>query len=303
MTISKLIIMRYYIFVLIIFFLSVMGCEKQKGNAEYINSIKLWHENRITRLKSETGWLNLVGLYWLKEGQNTFGSAKDNDIVFPSNAPEHIGTMILKDSAVTAVINPDVDVYTDSEKVNEIKLKDDLSDTTTVLSNGSLRWNIINRNGKYGVRLRDINAPLVKDFKGIETYPVDEKWRVTAKFDSYSSPKVIAIPNIIGSVENDTVDGRLVFQLEGKTCSLDPVSEGNEFFLIFADETNGEETYGAGRFLYTEKPDSSGITILDFNKAYNPPCAFTPYATCPLPPKQNYLHLKITAGEKKYGDH
>lgn len=280
-----------------------MGCEKQKGNPEYINSIKQWHEKRISRLKSETGWLNLAGLFWLKEGPNTFGSAKDNDIIFPPNAPEHIGTLVLKDSSVTAIINPGVDVNSDSSGKKEIKLNDDLSDNPTVLQYASLRWNIINRNGKFAIRLRDLNAPLVKDFRGIDSYPVDEKWRVKAKYEAYPSPKIIAIPNIIGSVENDTVEGRLAFQLEGKNYSLDPVSEGDEFFLIFADETNGEETYGAGRFLYAEKPDSSGTTILDFNKAYNPPCAFTPYATCPLPPKQNYLHLKIMAGEKKYGNH
>jgi hypothetical protein len=184
-----------------------------------------------------------------------------------------------------------------------MKLKDDLSDSTTVLQLGSFRWFIINRDGKYGVRLRDINAPLVKEFKGIDTYPVDEKWKVEAKFELYPEPKVIEIPNIIGSVENDTVKGRLVFTLNGYSYTVDPVSEGNEFFIIFADETNGEETYGAGRFLYTDKPDSHDMVEMDFNKAYNPPCAFTKYATCPLPPKQNYLHIKITAGEKKYDNH
>jgi hypothetical protein len=281
----------------------ITGCEKQTANPEYVNSIKQWHQKRIERLKSETGWLNLVGLYWLNKGQNTFGSAKDNNVIFPSNAPAHIGAFTLNDSTVIITINPGVEVFTDSTKVSTIELKDDLSDNPTVLRNGSLRWFIINRNGKKGVRLRDINSPLVKEFKDIETYPIDEKWKVVAKFEPYPSPRVIQIPNIIGSVENDTVNGRLVFNLEGKSYTLDPVTEGNEFFLIFADETNVEETYGAGRFLYTDKPDSSGKTIIDFNETYNPPCAFTKFATCPLPPKQNYLHLKITAGERKYGNH
>jgi hypothetical protein len=281
----------------------VSGCAKQKSNPEYIKSIEQWHKKRIERLKTENGWLNLVGLYWLKEGENTFGSAPDNNIVFPENAPAHIGTLILDNGKVSAKINSDVEVITDSQAVNDIELKDDLSANPTVLKNGSLRWYIINRNGKYGIRLRDLNAPLVKEFKGIDTYPVDEKWKVDARFIPYPSPKVIEIPNIIGSVEKDTVKGRLEFNLEGKKYTLDPVSEGNEFFIIFADETNGEETYGAGRFLYTEKPDSLGIVEMDFNKAYNPPCTFTRFATCPLPPKQNYLHLKIEAGEKKYGNH
>jgi uncharacterized protein (DUF1684 family) len=279
------------------------GCEKHMGSPAYVNSIKQWHENRISRLKSNTGWLNLVGLYWLNEGKNTYGSAADNDIVFPSNAPAHLGVFVLNDSTITAIISPDIKVFTDSTQVQNIKIKDDLSGSPTVLRYGSLRWFIINRNGMYGVRLRDINAPLVKEFKGIKTYPIDEKWRVKAKFEPYPSPKVIAIPNVIGSVEKDTVEGRLAFSLDGTNYTLEPVSEGNEFFIIFADETNGNETYGAGRFLYADKPDSTGSTIIDFNKAYNPPCAFTKYATCPLPPKQNYLPLKITAGEKKYGNH
>ena len=295
--------MRNSILLLIISIILLTGCEKQTANPEYVNSIRQWHKKRIERLKSETGWLNLVGLYWLNKGQNTFGSAMGNDIIFPSKAPAHIGTFTLNDSTVTVTINPGVEVFTDSTKVTAIELKDDLSDNSTVLRYGSLRWFIINRNGKKGVRLRDINSPLVNEFKDIETYPIDEKWKVVARFEPYPSPKIIPIPNIIGSVENDTVSGRLVFILEGKTYTLDPVTEGNEFFLIFADETNGEETYGAGRFLYTDKPDSSGKTIIDFNKAYNPPCAFTKFATCPLPPKQNYLHLKITAGERKYGNH
>jgi uncharacterized protein len=292
---------------IIIFFLLslfiISGCEKDKGNPNYINSIKQWHENRIKRLKTENGWLNLVGLYWLKEGENTFGSAVDNDIVFPISAPAHLGTFILTGGKVDVQINPAVQVLTDSGTVKETEMKDDLSGNPTVLQNGSLKWFIINRNGKYGIRLRDLEAPLLKEFKGIETYPIDEKWKVEAKFVPYHSPKVIEIPNILGSVEEDTVEGKLEFKLEGNDYTLDPVSEGNEFFIIFADETNGNETYGAGRFLYSDKPDSSGKTIIDFNKAYNPPCAFTKFATCPLPPKQNYLHLKITAGEKKYGNH
>lgn len=294
--------MRYFI-PFIAFLLLFAGCEKDTGSPEYVKSIKQWHAKRIARLKTETGWLNLVGLYWLQEGKNTFGSAKDNDIVFPEKAPAHIGTFILNDSSVTVIINPEVKVTTDSRPVTDMKLKDDLSDSTTVLSYKSFRWFIINRNGRYGVRLRDLDAPLVKEFKGTDTYPVNEKWKVEAKFKPYPAPKVIEIPNIIGSFEKDTVSGKLVFTIDGKSYILDPVSEGNEFFIIFADETNGNETYGAGRFLYTDKPDSSGMVELDFNKAYNPPCAFTKYATCPLPPKDNYLHLKITAGEKKYGNH
>ncbi len=295
--------MRYLVFLPLLLLIIFSGCEKDNGNPQYIKAVQEWHKQRIARLKTETGWLNLAGLYWLREGENTFGSADDNDIIFPLKAPDHIGTFILDDSTVYVEINPEVKVVSDSQSVTGMKMNDDLSDSTTVLQLASLRWFIINRNGKYGVRLRDLDALLLKEFKGIDMYPIDEKWRLEAEFEKYPAPKVIEIPNIIGSVENDTVEGRLVFRLNGEIHTLDPVSEGDEFFIIFADETNGEETYGAGRFLYTEKPDSVGMVVLDFNKSYNPPCAFTRFATCPLPPKQNYLHLKVTAGEKKYGNH
>jgi uncharacterized protein (DUF1684 family) len=290
------------VFVFVSLFL-VGGCAKDNGHPDYIKSIKQWHENRIARLKTETGWLNLVGLYWLKEGVNTFGSAKDNDIVFPEDTPAHLGSFILNNSTVSVKINPEVKVTAGSLPVTVMMMNDDLTDSTTILTYGPFRWFIINRNGKYGVRLRNIDAPLVKKFKGIDTFPVDEKWKIEAKFEPFPVPEVIEIPNVIGSVEKDTVSGRLVFGINGDTYTLDPVNEGNEFFIIFADETNGRETYGAGRFLYTDKPDSLGRVELDFNKAYNPPCAFTRFATCPLPPEQNYLHLKVTAGEEKYGNH
>jgi uncharacterized protein len=275
---------------------------KEKGDWNYINEIKQWHQNRIERLKQENGWLNLVGLYWLKEGENTFGSGDNNYIVFPSKVPKSIGTFYLKDGKVSVEINPGVNVTTEGNPVSKMDLKDDLSDNPTVMQLGSFRWFVINRNGRMGIRLRDIDAPLVKNFKGIDTYPINEDWRITADFHPFDRYRVIEVPNIINSVEKDTVIGELTFTIKGKNYKLLPIKEGNEFFIIFADETNGTETYGAGRFLYTSLPDSNNKVIVDFNKAYNPPCAFTKYATCPLPPKENYLHLKITAGEKKYGE-
>ncbi len=291
-------------FFLIISFFLLPGCSKKeedKGSPEYIASIKQWHKERIENLKKENGWLDLAGLFWLKDGENTFGTSPSNDIVFPKG-PDKIGMFILKDSTVSVKINPGVEVMNDKTPVKETSLKTDLSGDPTILSIGSLRWYIIKRDDKYGVRLRDIDANIRKEFKGIDTYPVNEDWKITAKFEAYNPPKTIIIPSIIGTVEEDKAPGALVFEKDGKEYRLDPVVEGDEFFIIFADETSGDETYGAGRFLYTAMPDSTGNVILDFNKAYNPPCAFTPYATCPLPPKQNYLKLRITAGEKKYGN-
>lgn len=275
----------------------------QKGSPEYINEIQQWDQKRASRLKEETGWLNLVGLFWLKDGNNNFGSAKDNDLIFPSG-PEHIGSFILKDSVVTAKINPGTEVLYNGNPVTEIIMKDDYSDNTTALQSGSLRWNVIKRTEGYAIRLRDLNAPLLNEFKGIERFPINEDWKITAKFEKYDPPKKLLIPDVFGTVGEENSPGAVVFQVDGKTYKLDALDAGgNRIWFIFADETSGEETYGAGRYLYTDKPDSNGNVILDFNTAYNPPCVFTKFATCPFPPKDNFLKLRITAGEKVWGEH
>ncbi len=294
-------------FILTVFTVTILfliGCGGNKKNdSAYVKEIKQWHKQRIENLKKENGWLNLAGLYWLKAGENRFGSGKDNDIIFPPNAPSHIGVISLKDSSVFFEVIPGANVKRDGTKVDkEIELKNDTEEKPTVLEVDSLRWYIIKRGNKYGIRLRELNAPLLKNFKGIETFPIDSTWKINAEYEAYNPPKKITIPTIIGTVEEEKSPGALVFEKNGKKYKLDVIDEGDSFFIIFADETSGDDTYGAGRFIYTDKPDSNNIVLLDFNKAYNPPCAFTKYATCPLPPKQNYLHLKITAGEKKYAE-
>ena len=299
---------------LIIF--SLFSCKNenlvQKGSSEYIAEVEQWHQKRIARLFEETGWLNLAGLYWLREGENKFGSAEDNDIIFPSG-PEHIGSLFLKDSVVTIKVIPGVEVFQvmadqplseqNGNPVSEMVMKNDYSDSTTFLQTGSLRWNIIKRTKGLGVRLRDLNADLLKTFKGIERFPVNDDWRIQAKFEKYDPPKKILIPDIVGTIDEEDSPGAAVFTRDNQTYRMDALDAGgNRIWFIFADETSGKETYGAGRFLYTDKPDSNGTVILDFNKAYNPPCVFTKFATCPLPPKDNYLKLRITAGEKMWGE-
>ena len=277
--------------------------KSQKNVTEYQKQIESWHLKRINNLKKKKGWLNLVGLYWLNEGVNTIGSGKNNKIIFPENAPEYLGKFIKKDSIITFESNEIVNVFCKSEIVKKIEMKNDLSDEPTVLENGSLRWFIIKRGEKYGIRLRDLNAKLVKEFKDIDMFPIDKKWKITAKFIPYQKPKEISVPTVIGTIDKEKSPGQLIFDVEGEEYSLEPTDEGNKFFIVFADLTSGEETYGAGRFLYVDKPDTNNNVILDFNKAYNPPCAFTKYATCPMPIDENKLHVKITAGEKNYGHH
>lgn len=300
----KIFLVLLFIQILVLSFYSCNN-EKlfQKGSAEYISEIEQWHQKRIARLKEETGWLNLVGLFWLSQGENSFGSAKDNDIIFPSG-PGHIGSLILQDSIVTIKVLSGVPVFSNENPVTEMILKDDHSEEPTILQVGSLRWYIIKRTKGYAIRLRNLNAELVKSFKGIETFPINEDWRIEAKFEKYDPPKKITIPDIVGTSDEESSPGTVVFTKENQTFRIDVLDAGgNRIWFIFADETSGEETYGAGRFLYTDKADSNGIVILDFNKAYNPPCVFTKFATCPLPPRDNYLKIRITAGEKMWGEH
>lgn len=274
--------------------------EKPTATSKYESEINNWHTKRLGRLKKETGWLNLVGLFWLKEGKNTFGSSKKNDIVFPDNAISEIGTLIKKDSTIVFNAIGKSKVTLNGKNILTIKMKPDISGEPTILELGSLRWFIIKRGEKYGIRLRDLEAVLVKNFEGIERFPVDEKFKIVAKFVPHINPKTIIIPTILDTFEKEISPGKINFVLNEKEYTLEPTSAGNRLFIVFADLTSGEETYGAGRFLYIEGPDSNNNVILDFNKSYNPPCAFTKFATCPLPPEENKIRVRITAGEKKF---
>ena len=282
----------------------LFACKGSKKDA-YVAEIQQWHQQRIENLKTETGWLNLVALEWLDAGENTFGSDSTCDVLFPSGkAPGKMGVFYLQNDSVWVEIAPGVPVTHNGQAVQRLWLRPDTEGKPTLLALGSLRWFIIKRGNRYGVRLRDLEAPLVQAFTGIDMYPIDPAWRVTAQFRPYDPPKTIAVPTVLGTVTQERCPGALVFQINGKKFELDPIAaEGAEsLFLVIGDETNGDETYGGGRFLVVPMPDASGRTVIDFNKAYNPPCAFTPYATCPLPPKQNRLPVRITAGEKVWGE-
>ncbi|MDQ7818170.1 MAG: DUF1684 domain-containing protein [Melioribacteraceae bacterium] len=277
---------------------------QEKGSPNYISGIKEWHKKRVENLKKDNGWLNLVGLYWLNQGENKFGSDKSNDVIFPADkAPLFMGSFLLQDSIVTIKINDSVEVLLENcEQVTEMELKHDQQKGTTILDHGSLRWNLIKRGNRFGIRLRDLDAELVKNFPGIETFPVNDNWRIEAEFEEYNPQREIEIPTVIGTIEKEKSPGAIVFEMEGTEYRLDVTDAGKSYFVIFADLTSGIETYGAGRFLSVDKADSTGKIFIDFNKAYNPPCVFTKYATCPLPPKQNHIKLEITAGEMNFGE-
>jgi uncharacterized protein (DUF1684 family) len=270
----------------------------------YIAEIETWRQKRLERLTSATGWLSLAGLFWLRDGSNSFGSGEQNDIVFPSSAPDVVGIFELDDGKVKVRIDPDADVLYQGEPVREMVLASDLNGSPTTLTLGPLTWYVIDREGRLGVRLKDAENPNLRTFTGIESFRIQPEWKLPAQFVPYDPPRKLAITDITGSVREVICKGSLVFEYEGDQYKLDPLGDGTEpFFVIFADATNNRQTYGAGRYVYVDVPDSSGRTVIDFNKAYNPPCAFTEFATCPLPPAQNKLDLGVTAGEKYDGLH
>jgi uncharacterized protein (DUF1684 family) len=241
-------------------------------------------------------------LYWLEPGKNTFGTSDQVQIKFPTNSITANAGWFEYNGGKTVIL------HTNNETnvlVNGVAKKDAVvfsidSTKPIVCAYGTLRWTIIKRDDKIGIRLRDLNSSLVKEFKGIERFAVDSTLKVKAYLQKPVQPASVFITNVLRQTNAEKSPGKLIFTLNNQQYSLDALEEGNQLFIIFGDATSGKETYATGRFLSAAFPDASGYTVLDFNKAYNPPCAFTSYATCPLPPKQNVLPIAITAGEKNY---
>ncbi|HMK73564.1 MAG TPA: DUF1684 domain-containing protein [Myxococcaceae bacterium] len=264
-----------------------------------------WRERREKRLAADDGWLTLVALLWLKEGENSAGSAKDVAVVFPPKAPAHLGTFTRHGTSVSFQPAPGAVVTgTSGQPFTGGPLHSDAEEATDELRAGGLRFHVVVRGDRVGLRVKDPEAPARLQFKGIPTYPTDPRWRIEARWEPSAAGTAIPVPTVLGTVDRMPSPGTAVFTLDGKEYRLTPVLEEGEkdLFFIFADATNRTETYGAGRFLYADPP-SNGRVILDFNRAYNPPCAFSPYATCPLPPKQNRLPVAVAAGERRYGQH
>lgn len=293
----------------ILFIITLFSINNFAQNNTYLAEIAQWDKARIAALKDPNGWLNLEGLFWFKNGVNSFGSASTNDLVYDNAAfPKHMGDFIYENGKV---------FWKDAGK-EKITIKDKaglkisdysalnlLSETEgTYMSQWKdFVWIVIQREDKVGVRFRNLKAKTLLQFKGIERFPADAKWRIKAKVIPQNQNPLM-IMNVLGQNTAQKHGGQLVFDIEGKTYQLDAIDEGGiRLFVTFADATSGKTTYGSGRFIELEKPDASGYTYIDFNKAYNPPCAFTEFATCPLPPPQNRLSIAIPAGEKKYGHH
>jgi uncharacterized protein (DUF1684 family) len=264
----------------------------------YTRSVEAWQEERLERLKGKSGWLNLAGLFWLEEGENRFGSDPSNDIVFPEKADAFCGSLILEHGKVTLKVAAGVRILHGDTLVTKTVLMDDHSGNTTLLQQGDLAWYIIKRSEKYGIRLRDYAHPRIRELDHIPAYPVNPDYVVEATLEPFDQPRTMTVATPVeGFTESYQCPGILHFRLRGSKQELYPFTSGKDYFLVFADETTGLETYGAGRFMYAT-PDSTGRIILDFNRAYNPPCAFSPFATCPMPPGENFLSVAVKAGEQ-----
>jgi uncharacterized protein (DUF1684 family) len=272
--------------------------KSQIDSSAYAQELSQWQQKRWAELKGETGWLTLVGLFWLKEGENKFGSDGANEIVIPKLAARAGSFWLEKNVVRLDASQPGFTV--DGKPIKSLELKTDDDDKPTVVQFDSMSFQIIKRGEKLGLRVKDSQNADRLNFKDTEFYPADLKWRVEAQFESYNPPKPMPIVNVLNMESTESSPGAIKFTVDGQEFRLDAITEKDEprLFMIIADKTSGKETYPAGRYLYVDPPDASGRVVIDFNKAYSPPCAFTKFATCPLPPKQNRLPFAIEAGEK-----
>jgi len=268
----------------------------------YEAQIKDWQAKREAGLKADDGWLTVAGLFWLHEGDNAVGADPEATVVLPEGA-KSLGKLHFAAGKVTFIPAAAGTMVNGKAVAGPVVLKSDENDQTPdLLAYHDITMFVIKRGDRHAIRMRDRNSQMRREFTGLHYFPIREDLRFEARFVKYPEPKTISIQNILNEEEHQPSIGYAVFNYQGKEYTLEPVVEGQQLFYIFKDQTAGKETYPAGRFFYTDFP-KDGKVILDFNKAYNPPCAFTPYATCPLPPKQNRLAVRIEAGELKYGHH
>jgi uncharacterized protein (DUF1684 family) len=271
---------------------------------DYPAEIDRWRRRRAERLTAEDGWLSLTGLFWLSEGENPVGADPSSAITLPAGrGPARAGSIRLASGRASFAPAPGSGARIDGAFAGgPTILRSDLEAKPTIVEIGPIRLQLLERGGRRAVRVRDRENPARGALRPIPFFPVSAEWRLEARFEPATPPRRISLPSVVGTVELETCPGALVFSAAGRELRVDPVLERGEtdWWIVFGDETNGTETYGGGRFVYAPPPND-GRTILDFNKAYNPPCVFTPYSTCPLPPPQNRLPIRVEAGERAYG--
>lgn len=298
---------RAGVFSVFVLALVLAACERNPVPSDPFDPIawaeaeRAWREQRAASLQRPDGWLSLVGLHWVEEGSHTVGSAEGNGIRL-ATGPAVLGVIAREDGQLRFAPEPEAGVTIDGQRAPEaVRLAVDPHDAPTVVGfdDGRASFLAIERSGRLGLRVRDVRANTLVGFAGLDWFALDPGWRVEARFEPHEEGRTIDIANVIGSLDAMPNPGALVFEKDGRAYRLEAIREGERLFLIFADRSNGDATYGAGRFLYADWP-MDGRVLLDFNRAYNPPCAFNAHSTCPLPPPENRLDVRVEAGEKRY---
>lgn len=278
-----------------------LAAVKAPAMSEHEQEIAAWRTGRIERLTAPDGWLSLVGLHWVPVGTaQTVGNGDGVDI-YLGVGPQKLGRIEWADGMPWFLAAEDAATTVADAPASRVELLPEFANAPVVIRFGTASLQMLQRGEKFALRIKDSEAPTRLKFSGIPHFDVDPSWRIEARFERYPEPRTIEVATVVGTLEAYPNPGRIVFERDGKTHSIEAlVEEGtDQFFLIIADRSSGKETYGMARYLYAGPPEGDRI-VVDFNKAYNPPCAFTAYATCPMPPEGNRLDLYVSAGEKKY---
>jgi len=282
-------------------FAGLVGADAAAAMTEQQQDVTAWRAARTERLSAPNGWLSLVGLHWLPAAkEQTLGNGADNDVDL-GRGPKRLGTLTWSDDKAQFVAAPEATFSVADKVLSQVDLQESPGQPPVIVSFGSASFQLLERGGKHALRVKDSQADTLTGFTGLSYFDIDPTWRVDARFEAYEKPRTIEIATVVGTIEAYPNPGRIVFERDGHTHSLEAlVEEGtDQYFLILADRSSGKETYGMARYLYAGPP-VDGRIVVDFNKAYNPPCAFTDYATCPMPPEGNRLDVYVAAGEKTY---
>jgi hypothetical protein len=283
-------------------------------DAGWANELAAWRTQHAADLQKPDGWLALAGLVWLEPGDNSVGSASDNKVRLPASGPAHVGILQVEGSTVSLRPPAGAGGFPEGLQIDgkpaqaqELHTRPDNDIGNPRMTSGSLNFYVVKRGERFGLRIKDAKAPTLVGFHGLKWYPPNEHYRVTAKWIPYNPQKTISLATLIGTTYSAPVPGAAEFQLDGKSYRLEPVTDDDnpgQLFFILKDSTSATTTYGACRFLYTALPpgglDKPGELVLDFNHLENPPCAYTPFATCPLPPPGNRLAIGLPVGELRY---
>jgi uncharacterized protein len=283
--------------------LGVAALAAATADPAYQASVDKWRQDYEATLRADDGWLTVTGLFWLHEGDNRFGSDPLGDIVVPGKStPAQIGTFTFHSGKAVVHVQPNAKMMLSGKPVTTAELHADAPNERLEL--GDLSFFLHASGTRFGIRLKDKNSKARREFGGLHWFPIDPAYRVTARYTPYPAPKTVQTQNIVGDFDPYIMIGTVAFTLQGKQYQLEASENmpgAGTLFIVFRDLTSGKQTDSAARFLVTVPP-KNGTVVLDFNEVYNPPCAYTAYATCPLPSPGNRMRVAIPAGEKNYKD-